>query len=45
MNERDKWRFLYMGDESWFLYDNQIKKLWLANDSEVPTIIRPDIMT
>ena len=44
-NEKNKWKFLYTGDESWFLYDNQIKKIWLPHDSEPPTNVKQDIMT
>lgn len=43
--DRLKWKFIYTGDESWFFYDNQIKKLWLESDAERPKAERPDILT
>ena len=43
MNEKNKWQFLYTGDESWFFYDNHVNKIWLADDEIVPTIPKRDM--
>lgn len=44
-HDRDKWRFIFTGDESWFYYDNQTQKIWMPENDPRPEVERPNIMT
>lgn len=44
-HDRDKWRFIFTGDESWFQSDNQTQKIWVPENDPRPEFERPNIMT